>query len=199
LRRRWPGRTSWHLCHETIYESVYSGLVVRPHEQTLRTGRTYRHKRGWGRNREGALTQSTTMKSIRQRPAVAEDRTQVGHWEGDLLIGAMQRSAIATLVERKTRHTILVPIRGEHSAQNVGDAVIDVFAGLPPALRRTLTWDLGQRDVPPRAHRTDQQDPDLLRRSTLALAARQQREHLLVQDGWVRAASTGAALVRAAG
>jgi IS30 family transposase len=83
------------------------------------------------------------MKSIRQRPVVVEERTQVGHWEGDLLIGALQRSAIATLVERKTRHTILVPIRGGHSAQHVGDALIGVFAGLPPALRRTLTWDQG--------------------------------------------------------
>lgn len=55
----------------------------------------------------------------------------------------MQRSAIATLVERKTRHTMLVPIRGGHSAQIVGDALVDVFAGLPPALRRTLTWDQG--------------------------------------------------------
>jgi transposase, IS30 family len=59
------------------------------------------------------------------------------------VIGALQRSAIATLVGRKTRHTVLVPIRGGHSAQNVGDALIDVFAGLPPALRRTLTWDQG--------------------------------------------------------
>jgi IS30 family transposase len=81
LRRRWPSRKDWHLCHETIYESVYRGLVVRPQEQTLRTGRTYRHKRGRGRNREGALKQSTNMKSIRQRPAVVEERTQVGHWE----------------------------------------------------------------------------------------------------------------------
>jgi IS30 family transposase len=143
LRRRWPKRKSWHLCHETIYESVYRGLVVRPDQQTLRTGRTYRHKRGRGRSREGALKQSTSMKSIRQRPVVVEDRAQVGHWEGDLLIGALQRSAIATLVERKTRHTVLVPIRGGHGAQSVGDALIDVFVGLPPALRRTLTWDQG--------------------------------------------------------
>lgn len=83
------------------------------------------------------------MKSIHQRPAVVEERTQVGHWEGDLLIGALQRSAIATLVERKTRHTMLVPIRGGHSAQKVGDALIDVFADLPSALCRTLTWDQG--------------------------------------------------------
>lgn len=122
LRRRWPKRHSWHLCHETIYEAVYRGLVVAADRQTLRTGRTYRHKRGRGRTREGALKQSTNMKSIHDRPIVVEERTQVGHWEGDLIIGAMQRSALATLVDRKTRHTMLVSIRGGHSAQNVGNA-----------------------------------------------------------------------------
>jgi IS30 family transposase len=142
LRRRWSRRTGWHVCTETIYQAVYRGLVLID-QQTLRTGRSYRHKRGRGRNREGALKQSTNMKSIHQRPAVVERRSQVGHWEGDLLIGAGQRSAIATLVERKTRHTILVPIRFGHSARNVGDALIATFRHLPPALRRTLTWDQG--------------------------------------------------------
>ena len=63
--------------------------------------------------------------------------------EGDLLLGGGRHSAIATLVERKARHTILVPIRGSYSAQRVGDALIAVFATLPPPLRRTLTWDQG--------------------------------------------------------
>ncbi len=143
LRRRWPERAGWHLCHETIYESTYRGLIVATDLQTLRTGRTYRHQRGRGRTRDGSLRQSTNMKSIHDRPAVVETRTQVGHWEGDLITGAANRSAIATLVERKTRLTILVPIRGGHSALNVGDALIDVFAALPPMLRRTLTWDQG--------------------------------------------------------
>ncbi|RHW22401.1 IS30 family transposase [Nocardioides immobilis] len=143
LRRRWPKRHSWHLCHESIYEAVYRGLIVAADQQTLRTGRTYRHKRGRGRTREGALKQSTNMRPIHDRPAVVEERSQVGHWEGDLIVGALQRSAMATLVDRKTRHTILVPIRGGHSAQVVGDALVNVFAGLPGALRRTLTWDQG--------------------------------------------------------
>nr|WP_231988503.1 IS30 family transposase [Nakamurella panacisegetis] len=103
----------------------------------------YRHRRGRGRTREGAMKQLTKMKSISNRPAVVERRGQVGHWEGDLIIGAGQRSAIATLVERKTRHTVLVPLPDGHSAQSVGDALIAVFAGMPPALRRTLTWDQG--------------------------------------------------------
>jgi len=143
LRRRWPRRRSWHLSVETIYEAVYRGIITTTDQQTLRTGRTYRHKRGRGRSRDGALKQSTAMKSIRDRPTIVESRAQIGHWEGDLIVGAGLRSAIATLVERKSRHTILVPIRGGHSAQQVGDALIDVFSALPPALRRTLTWDQG--------------------------------------------------------
>jgi IS30 family transposase len=143
LRRRWPKRTHWHLCHETIYEAVYQGLIVPPSQQTLRTGRCYRHKRGRGRSREGALKRRTNLKSIHSRPAVAHARSQVGHWEGDLLVGAFQRSAVATLVDRKTRHTLLVAIRGKHSAENVADALVRIFEQLPAALRRTLTWDQG--------------------------------------------------------
>lgn len=85
LRRRWPRRPGWTVCTETIYEAVYRGLVTAINPTALRTGRTYRHRRGRGRNRQGALKQSTAMKSIRQRPRVVESRTQIGHWEGDLV------------------------------------------------------------------------------------------------------------------
>lgn len=143
LRRRWPRRARWHLCSETIYESIYRGLVVPPKPDTLRTGRTYRHKRGRGRTREGALKQLTNLKSIHDRPPVVETRTRVGDWEGDLVIGAGHRSAVATLVERKYRLALLIPVRGAHTAQNVGDALIVACTKLPHSLRRTLTWDQG--------------------------------------------------------
>ena len=143
LRRRWPRRTTWHVCTETIYEAVYRDLIVPVSPQLLRTARTYRHRRGRGRSRDGALRQCTTMKPIRQRPAAAESRWQAGHWEGDLIIGAGQRSAIATLVERKTRYAVLVPLPRGHAAASVADALIDAFTALPTGLRRTLTWDQG--------------------------------------------------------
>jgi len=143
LRRRHRRRPGWHVCPETIYEAVYRGLIVPAGRANLRTGRTYRRRRGRGRSREGALKQSTTMKSIHQRPASVASRRQAGHWEGDLLVGAGQRSAIATLVERKTRLTLLVSLPDGHSAQAVGDALIGAFARLPVKLRRTLTWDQG--------------------------------------------------------
>jgi transposase, IS30 family len=143
LRRRYPRRIGWHVCTETIYEAVYRGLVVPVDRRNLRTGRTYRRRRGRGRTRDGALKQSTNMKSIHDRPAAVWSRRQAGHWEGDLIIGAGQRSAIATLVERKFRTTVLAPVPGDHSAQSVGDALIAAFNKLPDHLRRTLTWDQG--------------------------------------------------------
>lgn len=143
LRRRYPRRTGWHVCAETIYEAVYRGRIVVAQGAALRTGRTYRHKRGRGRTRDGALKQCTNMTSIHERPQAVEERRQAGHWEGDLIIGAGQRSAIATLVERKTRHTILVPLPDGHTAGKVADALIAVLCGLPRGLARTLTWDQG--------------------------------------------------------
>jgi IS30 family transposase len=143
LRRRHPRRPGWHLCPETIYEAIYRGVIAPAGQAALRTGRTYRHRRGRGRTRDGALKQSTAMRSIRQRPAHVESRRQTGHWEGDLIVGAGQRSAIVTLVERKTRFTILRRLPGGHSAQSVGDALIRTFIRLPAGLCRTLTWDQG--------------------------------------------------------
>ena len=152
LRRRYRRRPTWHLCTETIYEGVYRGLVVDVDQQArnsgknvniLRTGRTYRHRRGRGRSRDGALKQLTKFRSIHERPASVETRRQAGHWEGDLIVGAQQHSTVATLVERKMRLTLLIRLPDGHSAQHVGDALIATFTQLPVKLRRTLTWDQG--------------------------------------------------------
>src|SRR4029434_10536245 len=87
LRRRYRRRRSWHVCAETIYEAVYRVLIVPAERQNLRTGRTYRHRRGRGRTRDGALKQSTTMKSIHQRPSSVASRRQGGHWARDFVGG----------------------------------------------------------------------------------------------------------------
>src|SRR5699024_845010 len=97
LRRRWPRRPSWHVCAETIYAASYRGLIVPVDRQMLRTGRTNRHRRGRGRDRQGAMKQGTSMRSIHDRPASAQTRRRAGHWEGDLILGSDHTSAIATL------------------------------------------------------------------------------------------------------
>jgi IS30 family transposase len=88
------------------------------------------------------------MVMISQRPAEAADRAVPGHWEGDLIIGKDQASAIGTLVERATRFCLLLhlpptPTGATHTAEQVRDAMITTMRGLPAALRRSLTWDQG--------------------------------------------------------
>jgi IS30 family transposase len=82
------------------------------------------------------------MRTVHQRPFRPEDRSEAGHWEGDLIIGKDQRSAIGTLVERKTRLVRLL-----HLPRRDGDALHAALAtrmgDLPPALLRSITWDQG--------------------------------------------------------
>ena len=66
-----------------------------------------------------------------------------GHWEGDLILGTGNTSAIGTLVERSTRFTILLHLPADHTAESVATAMIAAMSELPAHLRRTITWDRG--------------------------------------------------------
>ena len=90
-----------------------------------------------------ASTAPNDVITISHRPAEAADRAVPGHWEGDLIMGAGNRSAIGTLVERTTRFTILLHLPGDHTAETVAAAMIEAMGELPDHLRRSITWDRG--------------------------------------------------------
>ena len=85
------------------------------------------------------------MRMIDERPAEVDDRVQTGHWEGDLIMGAENRSAIGTLVERTTRYLVLLPFPdGIATTDGVRQAITDSLESVPVGLKRTLTWDQGK-------------------------------------------------------
>jgi IS30 family transposase len=144
LRVQFPDQPDRHLATETIYQAVYRpelGGLGRELPKALRTGRRRRkpHRRPDAR-RAGRLVD---MAMIGQRPPEAADRTRPGHWEGDLITGESNRSAIGTVVERSSRFTVLLHLPGRHTAEAVRDALVQALAQLPPQLRRSLTWDQG--------------------------------------------------------
>jgi IS30 family transposase len=142
LRSEYPDQPARQLSTETIYQAIYrcGSEIRRPQRATLLpTGRRYRRRRLAPGQRPRRLV---SMVSIDERPDIA-DRCVAGHWEGDLIVGAGNRSAIGTLVERTSRYTILLHLAGDRSAGAVKAAVIAAFADLPAHLRRSLTWDQG--------------------------------------------------------
>jgi len=130
---------------ETIYQSLYvqsRGGLNRELTRFLRTGRSVRKPHRRSDERRGRIP---GMVSISERPPEVEDRAVPGHWEGDLIMGAANRTAIVTLVERTSRSTLLGHLPGgRHDSATVKDAVIAALGVLPPHLRRTLTWDQGK-------------------------------------------------------
>lgn len=130
--------------HETIYQALYvqgRGALRRELTACLRTGRALRKPRRKTTTRRGRIA---GMVNISERPAEVEDRAVPGHWEGDLITGSVNKSAIGTLVERSTGYVMLLHLPIAHGALEVQDAMIEAMSSLPDTLRRTLTWDQGR-------------------------------------------------------
>jgi IS30 family transposase len=145
---------------QAIYQALFvqgRGALRRELTACLRTGRALRMPRARMRRRGKNFVSSEIM--ISQRPVEVADRAVPGHWEGDLILG-LGSSAIGTLVERKTRFTMLLhlprmigygketrikngPALAGHGAEAVCEAITRTITTLPEQLRRSLTWDQG--------------------------------------------------------
>jgi IS30 family transposase len=144
LRKQFPDRPEMHVAHETIYQALYvqgRGGLRRELATALRSGRARRkpHRRPDARTPRF----TTGMVMISERPAEVADRAIPGHWEGDLIIGRNNASAIGTLVERSTRYVMLLHLPGGYTAAAVRDALITTVQTLPAHLVKSLTWDQG--------------------------------------------------------
>ena len=144
LRVSYPEHAGWHLCHETIYQALYhahrTGLA-RELTRRLRTGRPLRKRRRRPDRRQVRFIEPGRL--IHQRPRVVESRSRYGDWEGDLIMGTGARTAVVTLVERRSRYLHLVGLPEGHGADAVVRALAPVLSAIPAACRHTLTWDQG--------------------------------------------------------
>lgn len=143
LRQRHPGQPELQASHETIYTAIYAmpkGDLRRELVVLLRQGRGARKPRTRGEDRRGSLQD---MVSIHVRPPEANDRLLPGHWEGDLIKGKANASAVGTLVCRRSLFAMLVKLDGSTALDALNGFTL-AFSALPPEIRQTLTYDQGK-------------------------------------------------------
>lgn len=147
LRHDFPGDPAMNVHHETIYRWLYlqgRGELKRQISAALRSGRAMRRPNSHGR--AAGQGQIPDMVSIHDRPPVDHpDGTRIpGHWEGDLIIGKNNASAIGTVVERATGYLMLLHLPQGRGVEHVTAALTQRLLELPDSLRQSLTWDQGK-------------------------------------------------------
>ncbi|NIC38257.1 IS30 family transposase [Halomonas desiderata] len=143
LSLMFPDDSRHQVSHETIYNALYvmpRGSLKKELIACLRQGNGKRRPRSRGKDRRGQIPD---LVSIHMRPPEIEDRLMPGHWEGDLIMGANNRSAVGTLVERTTRLVILAKLDGT-TATAAAIGFSDKLNEVPRALRLSMTYDQGR-------------------------------------------------------
>ncbi len=142
LRGMFPEDATRQVSHETIYTAIYAyprGALKQGMLEALRQAKPKR-----GRRRRTLADKTFVPEDLRivHRPDTIATRQWPGHWEGDFLKGAYNRSAVGTLVERKTRYVVLCRMDG-CTAQDALAGFTRQMKKLPAFLRESLTYDRG--------------------------------------------------------
>ena len=143
LQRMWPDEPEMHVSHETIYTAIYAhpkGDLRKQLIACLRQGRSTRKPRSAGEDRRGQLPE---MVRIHVRPPEVNDRLMPGHWEGDLIKGAGNKSAVGVLVERTTR-LVLLAWMPDATAESALAGLTAKLNSIAAPMRQTLTYDQGR-------------------------------------------------------
>jgi IS30 family transposase len=143
LKRVWPDDPSKQVSHETIYTAIYAqprGELRRQLVACLRHGRSTRLARKRGTDRRGQIPD---MLSIHVRPPEVDDRVMPGHWEGDFIKGAGNKSSVGVLVERTSRLVLLAKMDDATAASALAGFTVKLNSIAEP-MRHSLTYDQGK-------------------------------------------------------
>ena len=142
IKLLYPNDTIMSISYEAIYQHIYKHRQSYLGKKLIKLLPYHHHKRRQNRKFGSKKTRIKNQVNISQRPEQVSLRLEIGHWEGDLMIGVGQKSAIGTIVERKTRFTFIVKIENRKS-KTVTQQFAKILNTLPKYIRKTMTYDNG--------------------------------------------------------
>ena len=142
LSNLFPNDPVMSISHEAIYKHIYRKRQSRLGKYLISLLPYSHSKRRQNRKTGKRKSRIKDAQSIELRPQNVQLRKEVGHWESDLVIGIGQKSAIATIVERKTRFVYIIPIQSRHS-KVVTKAIAKAINQLLPEFKKSMTHDNG--------------------------------------------------------
>lgn len=142
LRKDYPDKPEHHVSHETIYAAIYAHPRGALKKAMIAGLRQAKKRRGSGRKMATGVSFVPEEQRIIHRQEEIESRLLPGHWEGDFIKGSFNRSAVGTLVERKTRWVVLCRMDG-CTATDALEGFDRQMKRLPAFLRESMTYDNG--------------------------------------------------------
>ena len=134
------------ISHEAIYQFIYDKYIRKQHDLVAYLVRAHKKRHNRGHSRKHKKSHIPNRISIEERPKHIEKRIQPGHWEADTMISRQSKSAIAVMVERKSRYVLLEKLSRKTSL-NFSGAIHSCLIDYPRHLRRTITYDNGSENV----------------------------------------------------
>ena len=142
LKELYPNDPIMSISHEAIYRHIYTRPQARLNKKLINLLVRKKTRRRTPKKRRGGGSKIINQVSIDNRPQHIALRNEVGHWEGDLVIGKNHKSAIGTIVERKTRFTLIVKLEPKKAGE-VANEFSEILNKLNPIYKKTMTYDNG--------------------------------------------------------
>ena len=142
IKELYPNNPIMSISHEAIYKHIYTRPQASLNKKLIKLLVRKKTRRRPPKKRRGTGSKIINQVSIDSRPKHIELRQEIGHWEGDLVIGKGHKSAIGTIVERKTRFTLIIKLKSK-KANEVAKEFSEILNKLNPIFKKTMTYDNG--------------------------------------------------------
>jgi len=142
IKEKYPNDPIMSISHESIYRYIYTHPQASLNKKLIKLLVRKKTRRKPAKKRRGTGSKIINQVSIDNRPKHIDLRQEIGHWEGDLVIGKNHKSAIGTIVERKTRFTLILKLKSK-KANEVAKEFSKILNKLNPIFKKTMTYDNG--------------------------------------------------------